>query len=146
VIEPLRLDFTVACSPEHAFATWGERFAQWWPPDHTATGANDSKVVLEPRVGGRLYERTSGGQEVDWGEITVWEPPRRLAYLWHIRRDRADATDVEITFVDLGDGTTRVEIEQRGWERLGAAGEAWRDRNRNGWAVLIPHFKEAAER
>jgi hypothetical protein len=39
-----------------------------------------------------------------------------------MRRDRADATDVEIGFVDRGDGTTRVEIEHRGWERLGADG------------------------
>jgi hypothetical protein len=77
VIQPLRLDFAVACSPDHAFSTWGERFAQWWPSDHTATGAADSVVVLKPR-GGRLYERTADGGEVDFGEVTVWEPPLRL--------------------------------------------------------------------
>jgi hypothetical protein len=49
-------------------------------------------------IGGRIYERTRDGTEIDWGEITVWEPPTRLAYRWHIRRDRADATDVEIPF------------------------------------------------
>ena len=27
-----------------------------------------------------------------------WEPPRRLVYVWHLRFDRADATEVEITF------------------------------------------------
>ena len=31
--------------------------------------------------------------------MTVWEPPARLAYLWHLRRDRADATEVEIRFI-----------------------------------------------
>ena len=51
-----------------------------------------------------------------------WSPPRRLGYLWHINRDRSDATDVELTFVDLGDGTTRLEIVHSGWERLGAQG------------------------
>lgn len=144
-MEPLRLEFEVACSPEHAFSTWSERFGQWWPADHTASGESDSYVVLEPRVGGRLFERTAAGDEIDWGEITLWEPPRRLGYLWHIRRDRSEATDVEITFVAQGDGTTRVEIEHRGWERLGADGEAWRARNRGGWQTLIPHYKEAAE-
>jgi len=79
-------------------------------------------VVLEPHAGGRIYERTHDGREVDWGEITAWEPPRRLAYLWHIRRDRLDATDVEITFTDRGDGTTRVEIIHSGRERLGDDG------------------------
>jgi hypothetical protein len=102
-------------------------------------------VVLEPGVGGRIYERTPAGVEHDWGEVTVWEPPIRLGYLWHLRRDRADATDVEIRFSDGGEGRTRVEIEHRGWERLGADGPGWRDRNHAGWRTLFPHFVAAAE-
>ena len=86
-----------------------------------------------------------GGAEHDWGEVTVWEPPERLGYLWHLRRDRADATDVEIRFVPRG-ASTRVEIEHRGWERLGADGVSWRDRNQGGWEGLLPHFRDAADR
>ena len=67
----------------------------------------------------------------------VWEPPSRLAYVWHLRRDRADATEVEIRFIDQGDETTRVEIEHRGWERLGAQGETWRNANRAGWSTEL---------
>ena len=78
--------------------------------------------MLEGRPGGRIFERTPAGDEHEWGEVTVWEPPTRLGYLWHLRRDRADATDVEIRFVDRGDGSTRVEIVHRGWERLGRRG------------------------
>jgi hypothetical protein len=80
------------------------------------------------------------------GRGQVWEAPRRLGYLWHLRRDRADATDVEITFLDRGDGTTGVEIEHTGWERLGPEAETWRQRNERGWTSLIPHYKEVAER
>ena len=93
------------------------------------TGTDDLLVVLEPRAGGRIFERTPGGIEHDWGEVTVWEPPRRLGYLWHLRRDRADATEVEIRFVAAGEGGPGSTIEHRGWEALGAEGEAWRDRN-----------------
>ena len=144
MIEPIRLAFEVACGVEHAFATWTERTSTWWPASHTVSAAPDLQISFEPRVGGRIYERAPGGDEHDWGEITAWEPPRRLGYLWHLRADRADATDVEITFVPVADGRTRVEIEHRGWERLGAAGEERRDRNRGGWAGLLPHFIEAA--
>lgn len=69
----------------------------------------------------------------------AWEPPRRLLYRWHQRVDAADATEVEIRFEPLGGERTRVEIEHRGWERLGAVGEARRDGNRAGWAGLLPH-------
>ena len=145
MIEPIRLAFEVACGVEHAFATWTERTSTWWPASHTVSGATDLEISFEPRVGGRIYERAPGGDEHDWGEITAWEPPRRLGYLWHLRADRTDATDVEITFVPVDAGRTRVEIEHRGWERLRAAGEERRDRNRGGWAGLLPHFIEAAQ-
>jgi uncharacterized protein YndB with AHSA1/START domain len=144
-IEPIRLAFEVACSPAHAFRTWTERIATWWPADHSVTGEADLLVVLEPRVGGRLFERTRGGDEHDWGRVTVWEPPRRLGYTWHLRADRADATDVEIRFLPAGTGT-RVEIEHRGWERLGAErGRVWRDRNDGGWSTLLPHYRRLAD-
>jgi uncharacterized protein YndB with AHSA1/START domain len=144
VVPPLELSVDIACPPAHAFETWTARFATWWPPGHTVSGDPGATVVLEPHQGGRIYERTPDGRETDWGEITRWEPPHRLSYLWHIRRDRADATDVELTFADVGDGTTRLEIVHRGWERLGAQGPDWREANRGGWAGLLPHFVRAS--
>lgn len=143
MIEPLSLSFDVACSPEHAFATWTARIGSWWPSDHTVSGERGLDVVLEPGIGGRIYERTRGGDEHEWGEVTVWEPPARLGYLWHLRRDRRDATEVEIRFVALAAAATRVEIEHRGWESLGDGAEDWRDRNRGGWQTLLPHFIKA---
>ncbi len=142
-VEPLRISLEVDCAPEDAFAVWTERFSLWWPADHTVTGDPDL-VVLEPRLGGRIYERGPDGAEHEWGEVTVWEPPQRLGYLWHLMRERADATEVEVVFVP--DGTaTRVEIEHRGWERLGAEADVWRTRNRAGWSTLLPHYVSAVE-
>lgn len=138
------MSFEVACPVEHAFATWTARIGQWWPADHSFSGEDGLTVILEPRPGGRIYERTLKGVEHAWGEVTVWEPPRRLVYLWHLRADRADATEVEITFVDLGGRRTQVDIEHRGWERLGERGPQWRERNLGGWATLLPHFVAAS--
>ena len=140
--EPLRFSLDVACSAEHAFRVWTSDIAAWWPADHTVTGEPAPTVVLEPGVGGRIYERTVDGLEHEWGEVTVWEPPGRLGYLWHLRADRSDATDVTIRFTAT-DAGTRVEIEHAGWDRLGARGGAWRERNHQGWSTLLPHYQEA---
>jgi hypothetical protein len=145
VTEPLSLSFAVACSAEHAFAIWTERIGSWWPADHTVSGERGLDVVLEPGIGGRIYERTRAGEEHEWGEVTVWEPPARLGYLWHLRRDRNHATEVEVRFTALGEAATRVEIEHRGWERLGHSAEDWRERNRQGWQGLLPYFIEATK-
>ena len=140
---PLRMSFEVACSREHAFSVWTTRFGMWWPRDHTVSGRADS-VVLQPVVGGRIYERTADGTEHDWGEVTVWQPPARLAYLWHLGLDRDRATEVEVRFIAQG-AATRIEIEQRGWERLGEAAERWRARNLAGWQGLLPHYQAALD-
>ena len=143
--DALRVTFDVACAPDHAFATWTERIATWWPRDHTISGAPDA-ITIEPTIGGRIYERTADGREHDWGVVTSWRPPEHLAYRWHLGVGEEHATDVSITFAGRRDGQTRVEIEQVGWERLGAAGVDLRSRNRVGWSALEPRFRAAVER
>jgi hypothetical protein len=145
VTAPLKLSFDVACSVEHAFDVWTNRIDTWWPPDHSVSGDPDIEVHLQGEVGGRIFERTADGTEHEWGEVTQWTPPTRLAYLWHLRRDRTDATEVEITFVSAGPDATRVEIEHRGWQQL-TDGQQWRERNVIGWQSLVPHFIEAIEK
>jgi len=143
MIEPLRISFQVECPSEHAFDVRTRRISTWWPSSHSVTGERGLHIVLEPRVGGRIFERTATGREHDWGEVTLWEPPHRLGYMWHLRQDRTDWTDVEITFRPLDASTTLVEIEHRGWERLGAHGPDARNANQAGWSGLVPHFVEA---
>lgn len=142
----LRISFEVACPAEHAFSMWTSRLGIWWPPDHTVTGQSDLSVVLEGRVGGRIYERTAGGIEHDWGTVTIWDPPATLGYSWHLGGDPAAATDVVVRFLAAGIAETRVEIEHGGWDRLGQGADRWRDRNRIGWETLLPYFVAAIER
>jgi uncharacterized protein YndB with AHSA1/START domain len=141
-MEPLELDFTVDCPPERAFDLWARRTSMWWPSGHSVSADPGITVTFEPRPGGRIFERTPGGEEHDWGEVLVWEPPRRLVYLWHLRFDRSDATEVEIAFEPAGEGTA-VTIVHRGWERLGAVAEERRERNRRGWAGALEHYRAA---
>jgi uncharacterized protein YndB with AHSA1/START domain len=145
-VDPLRLSFDIECPVDHAFAVWTEHLSSWWPKDHSTSGNRETVVTLEPELGGRIFERTPDGTEIDWGEITAWEPPHRLGYLWHIGRNRTEATDVELTFADRGDGKTRLEIVHSGWDRLGSEGSSWREANTNGWTTLIPAFAATAER
>jgi uncharacterized protein YndB with AHSA1/START domain len=138
--EPLRITFDVECSVEHAFTVWTSGIDAWWPRDHTVTAEPGLVVVLETGVGGRIFERTPDGAEHDWGEVTAWDPPTLLGYQWHLGQDPADATEVEVHFVSQGDTATRIEVEHRGWDTLGARGDVLRSRNRLGWDAFLAHY------
>ena len=115
---PLTIELELGCPAEHAFTVWTTRISAWWPGDHTVSG-DPEEVVLQGHVGGRIFERTAEGVEHDWGRVTAWEPPTRLAYTWHIGSAPDAATEVEIRFRPHGDEASRIEITHRGWERLG---------------------------
>jgi uncharacterized protein YndB with AHSA1/START domain len=142
----LRKTITVRRSPDQVFVLFTEGIARWWPvASHSVSGDADAVVVLEPGVGGRIYERTADGAEHRWGTVTVWEQPRRLVFSWHPGRDEAGAQEVELRFLADAD-RTRVELEHRGWERLGEEAAAMLESYRTGWELVLgQRFAAAAD-
>ena len=139
-IQPVRRAVTVERPLEDAFRVFTEGLGTWWPvATHSIARDAVESVVMEGRAGGRLYERTTGGAENDWGRMLVWEPPRRVAFEWHIT---GVPTEVEVRFTPEGE-RTRVELEHRGFERL-EDGEARRDSYNNGWVTVLGRYAAAA--
>jgi uncharacterized protein YndB with AHSA1/START domain len=95
--------------------------------------------VLEGRIGGRFFERQEDGTEAVWGTVTAWEPPLRLAFTWHPGRAESTAQEVEVRFTPV-DGGTRVELEHRGWEKLGERAEEARNEYDSGWDFVLGHY------
>lgn len=137
-IPPLVHELVVASDVDHAFTTWVERASTWWPRSHTVSG-DPAAIVFEPTAGGRILEVGPDGDEHDWGEVVVWDPPHRLALLWHLFFPRAEATHVEITFAPV-EGGTAVRLVQTGWDALGDAGPPRRERTVAGWAAVTADY------
>jgi len=134
----------VSCDVEEAFSAFTDRIGAWWPlPTHGVFGERAGGVAFDE---GRLVERSVDGDEAVWGEVLVWEPPRRLVVTWHPGRGADDASEVEVRFIPDGDGT-RVELEHRGWERFGE--DAVRRRRGyvgpGAWGAVLEHFADVAE-
>jgi uncharacterized protein YndB with AHSA1/START domain len=137
---------TVAAPLEHAFRVFTEQIHTWWPQQtHAVDPGNVDMVVMEGRKGGRLYERTTGGEEHVWGIILAWDPPRRVGYSWHPGRGQETAQEVEITFAPDGDGT-RVDLRHWGWEKLGDRMEQAVADYDEGWDLVLGRYAQAAER
>jgi uncharacterized protein YndB with AHSA1/START domain len=74
--------------------------------------------------------------------VLSWEPPRRFVLSWHPGREPETAQEVEVRFVAVPTGT-RVELEHRGWQALGEAAAATRERYAGGWEHVGEAFVNA---
>ena len=145
--DPLVSSIEVSCSQADAFELWTSRPSSWWPMrDHTTFGEDAVAVVIEPGTGGRLYETNSAGSQREWGRVTSWDPPRSLAFTWHIYGAANEATDVEVSFETVSDERTLVRIVHTGWERLGKRATELRAGNEAGWRDLLQAFESAVNR
>ena len=133
-IAPVTKSIVVKRSPEEAFRVYTEGIASWWPLETHSPSGKSETVVVEPREGGRLYERTTDGDEIEWGQVLVWDPPHRLVHSWHLGRDVA--TDVELRFTPQGDDTL-VELIHSGWERHGDYAADLRASYDSGWDFVF---------
>ncbi len=143
-IAPVRKSVTVKRTLEEAFRIFTAEIATWWPlPSHSVGEESAETVVFEPREGGRVYERRTDGSISYWAEVLTWEPPRRFVLAWQPNPDAPGTTELEVTFMSEG-GRTRVDLEHRGWERLGDAADAKRSEYETGWDGVLDLY--AAQR
>ena len=137
---------TVSVPVERAFEVFTAQIGTWWPlRTHAVDTERSETVVMEGRVGGRLFERTPTGEEHVWGTLVGWEPPNRIVYSWHPGRGEETAQEVEITFSPEAEGT-RVDIRHYGWEKLGDRLEETIASYNEGWDKVIAVYARAAER
>lgn len=153
-LAPVRQSVMVPLSQERAFALFTEGYNTWWPGHHIGT-AQMAEAVLEPRTGGRYYERDVDGTECEWGKVLVCEPPRRIVVAWQINEidgkwdydpDLSHASEFEVNFVPLPDGQTRVDLEHRNFERhgAGAIGICGGVSGEGGWAGILDRYAKVA--
>ena len=150
-IPALRGAVTVEVPIERAFRVFTDSMHTWWPAQYHIGQADMAEAVLEPRVGGRWYERGVDGSECEWGQVRVWEPPHRLVVTWQINGrfqydpDPDHASEIEVRFTANGPGQTAVELEHRNLERL-VDGQSVRDTigQGGGWTAMLELFAQAA--
>ncbi|HXW26068.1 MAG TPA: SRPBCC family protein [Xanthobacteraceae bacterium] len=146
----MRKSIRVNASAAHAFDVFTSGLGRWWPLEHGIGKTPRKGAVMETRLGGRWYELADDGTQTNIGKIIVWEPPLRFVMTWDInsqwKPDTTVSSEVEVKFIPDGANATRVELEHRKFERMGAeAGESMRKDVDGGWPALLELFKNAAE-
>lgn len=149
-IAPIRRSVRTKAPPAKAFSIFTEQMGRWWPRGRTVGADPHADIVIEPRVGGRWFERDDVGRETPWGHVLVWEPPRRVVLAWQLdgekRYDPDLVTEVEIEFAPADGGGTDVTLEHRNLERFRKRPDAWAAQVAEGWSDMIQVFADFLER
>jgi hypothetical protein len=149
-IAPVRKSVLVRASQAHAFEVFTAGLDRWWPKAHHIGPSAPKTVTIEPRVGGRWFERTADGTETVVGHVLIWEPPQRFAISWEIngewKSDKSLGSEVEVRFLAESSARTRVELEHRLFERMGVeGGTSMHDSVERGWPGIMALFQQEAE-
>jgi uncharacterized protein YndB with AHSA1/START domain len=147
----VRKSITVKASAERAFQVFTEGFDTWWPRSHHIGKSPMTKAVIEGFPGGRCYSAQEDGTDCPWGEVLVWEPPRKFVLAWKINPqweydpDPAKSSEVEVSFTPEPDGSTRVDLEHRYFDRHGEGWEGMRQQvdSQGGWGMLLGLYATA---
>jgi len=144
----IQTDIVVDVPVDRAFRVFTEEFDRIKPREHNMLGVDIEETILEPHVGGHIYDRGADGSECRWARVLAYEPPERLVFSWDIspqwqlETDLDRASEVEVRFIAETAARTRVELEHRhlnrhldGWEGLreGVAGD-------QGWPLYLRRF------
>lgn len=145
----IRKSIRVDVPVEHAFEVFTARLGDWWPLEthsiEAMSGGRPKTAVLEPRVGGRLYEEKTDGNEGYWATVVAWEPPHRVVLEWKVNPNAPAATEIDVRFKPEGDGT-RVDLAHGGWEAFGEKAEESQGDYDSNWLGVLGKFKALAER
>jgi uncharacterized protein YndB with AHSA1/START domain len=146
----VRTQIVVDAPIERAFSVFTGEFDRIKPREHNLLDAEVAETVLEPREGGRIYDRGVDGSECHWARVLAYEPPNRVVFSWDIspqwqvETDHAKSSEVEVRFIAETPERTRVELEHRNLDRHGEGWESERDgvASEGGWPLYLQRFSE----
>jgi Activator of Hsp90 ATPase homolog 1-like protein len=141
-LSPITHEYVLRCTADHAFAAYTSRIGEWWDPRYTANAESLDAVTIEPMVGGRVFATHRDIGRDDWGEVTVWDPGRRLVHTFTLAQDSGLPSEVAVEFAPHTGGTgCQMRFAHGGWTESNAAVR----RKFADWSVLLDRFAELAD-
>jgi hypothetical protein len=150
-IAPVRKQLLVKASQSRAFAVFTAGMSRWWPATHSILKSPLKEHIVEPRAGGRWYAVGEDGSTCQTGYVIAWQPPQALVLAWQVNAewqyDPDLVTEVEVKFIAEGANLTRIELEHRYLERMGAKAAEARTAvdSPRGWGGILESFRIFAE-
>jgi hypothetical protein len=148
-VAPIVRTMAIKCSRAHAYATFTARIGEWWLPAFSASGPDLADVVIEPHVGGRVYEISKGGDEFTWGAVKAIQDGTAITVVWTLGVHAPDPTEVDLRFAgditgDLADDDLVADVTLR-HSGFVSADDHGRFDSDGGWSEVLAAYLACAE-
>ena len=131
----VELEIEIRAPRDRVWKALVEKTGEWWPRDFY-TGANPKSFVIEPRLGGRMYEDWGGGSGLVWAFVIGIEAPRLLVLQGHLSTAFGGPSTAYHTFTleEKGGGATLVKLSDGVHGNVDAKKTA---QSREGWRTIV---------
>ncbi|MDE9367377.1 SRPBCC domain-containing protein [Luteipulveratus sp. YIM 133132] len=135
------LSYDLPVPARRAFYLYVDRIGRWWPGTYTNDPAAYDRVVIEPRVGGRVLARYTGGHAEDWGTVRHLDPAGALEHSFNLSHRSGVPSVIRVEFSDHDSGS-RMRFRHTGWNRDNST-----DRHRfNDWPLVLSGYVDHVRR
>lgn len=139
----IKLSVSIKAPQDHVWKCLLHDINKWWPRDFY-TSTKTQKFLLEPKVGGRMYEDYGNDEGLLWAKVIVLEAPHNLELKGHLTPQFGGPA---VSFLKLTlthrDGITTLELTDT---VMGVVNESNVNSLESGWQSLFGEaFKEYAQ-
>ncbi|MCB1368938.1 MAG: SRPBCC domain-containing protein [Rhodobacteraceae bacterium] len=140
MLPPLRKTIHIKRPPAQAFHIFTDELALWWPLDRHSIAARSGRrpAALSAHLsqGGEIWETDHAGHRHLWGSFASYDAPRHLVLNWHVGREPAQATRIDLQF-HASPGGCDATLVHDGWEALADEAAAIRAGYDEGWDYVF---------
>lgn len=120
LVATFTLRVTISASTQRVWQVLTQESAAWWPKDF-CTSSRTQRFVIEPMIGGRVFEDFGGGDGLQWYSVVGVEAGKELVLAGHLLPPFGGPaiTALRLNLVAAPSGGTVLEIRD---DRFGAIG------------------------
>jgi len=130
----IELEVSIAAPPARVWKALMEETGQWWPREFFV-GPSPKGFIIEPRVGGRMYEDWGNGAGLMWAQVIAYDPPNSIDLLGHLTAQFGGpaSTQFRIALSEKDKGTV-LKLSDTVFGRL--SDEKY-NQTKEGWSYLL---------